>query len=314
MENDGLKRIQHSYESLLILKKRREALINRINEVKQIIIELLSELEKKQRDEKIIDITSFSSIFTTLLGNYQKRINRHQRQLIELKLKYTKEKEHLKVLEEELKEMDQNIENLSNDSLFYAQYYLSDDNELSNHLPEAIKAKYLALEEKRKNLMEKQIGLLAAYKLVEHIRDNINSIQKSLDTASKWIASDSFIHDQSENKDVNYTHLDGMAYDFAQLSSRLRDLKKDLEDLGSFNTLIGIGIDNSIRIVDYWFDNLFTDLKVQDKIAEDQQQVHSLVYYVEKILLDLKEQLRIVEINLDELESMKQELYKEMKP
>lgn len=308
MENSELRRIRHNLESLLILKKRREALINRINEVKQLIIELLSEIEKKQRDAKIVDINSFSSILTNLIGNYQKKINRHQRQLIELKLKYTKEKEHLKILEEELKALEEKIAELSQDTESYSKHYIRKVNEISKDLPEEIKLKYLALEEKRKALVEKEIGMMTAYKIVEQIMDNINSIQKSLDSAVKWIASDAFINKSTSDTDIKYTHFDTMAYEFAQLASRLRDLKKDLKDLGNFNTLIGIGIDNSLRIVDYWFDNLFTDLKVRDKIAEDQQQVNSLAYYVEKILLDLEGQLKILEMNLNEIESMQQEL------
>lgn len=308
MENSELKKIRHNLESLLILKKRREALINRINEVKQFIIDLLGEMEKKQRDAKIVDISSLSSILTNLIGNYQKKINRHQRQLIELKLKYIKEKEHLKILEEDLKALEEKITELSQDTESYSKHYLRKVNEISKELPEEVKLKYLALEEKRKALVAKEIGMLTAYKMVEQIMDNINSIQKSLDSAVKWIASDAFINKNTSDKDISYTHFDTMAYEFAQLASRLRDLKKDLQDLGNFNTLIGIGIDNSIRIVDYWFDNLFTDLKVRDKIAEDQQQVNSLAYYVEKILLDLEGQLKILEINLNEIESMQQEL------
>lgn len=308
MENSELKKIRHNLESLLILKKRREALINRINEVKQFIIDLLGEMEKKQRDAKIVDISSLSSILTNLIGNYQKKINRHQRQLIELKLKYIKEKEHLKILEEDLKALEKKITELSQDTESYSKHYLRKVNEISKELPEEVKLKYLALEEKRKALVAKEIGMLTAYKMVEQIMDNINSIQKSLDSAVKWIASDAFINKNTSDKDISYTNFDTMAYEFAQLASRLRDLKKDLQDLGNFNTLIGIGIDNSIRIVDYWFDNLFTDLKVRDKIAEDQQQVNSLAYYVEKILLDLEGQLKILEINLNEIESMQQEL------
>ncbi len=308
MENDELNRIRRGLESVLILKKRREALINRINEVKQLIIELLSEIEKKQHDEKIVDIASFSNILFNLVGNYQRKINRHERQLIELKLKYTKEKEHLKILEEELRDLEEDITQLSQDTRSYSKHYIRKVDEISKVLPEAIRIKYLALEEKRKALVEKQIGMLAAYKIVEHIMDNINSIQKSLDSATKWVDSGAFVNKSTSDTDIKYTHLDTMAYEFAQLASRLRDLKEDLKDLGHFNTLIGIGIDNSIRIVDYWFDNLFTDLKVRDKITEDQQQINSLAYYVEKILLDLDGQLKILEINLSGIESMQQEL------
>ena len=107
---------------------------------------------------------------------------------------------------------------------------------------------------------------------------------------------------------AKYDHIDNAQDEFNNLAVQLKQLQKELKDVDILDNSIAIGIDSTTRVFDFWFDNIFTDLNVREKICSDIEELSSLLNKIEAITAKLQRNKKAVLNELSAKEQAKEEL------
>lgn len=100
--------------------------------------------------------------------------------------------------------------------------------------------------------------------------------------------------------------------EFNQLNSHINDFKNELLDINIQGTFDALGIDSTTRTIDFWFDNIFTDLSVRDKIRSDMERLRQLCAKVNRTINKLESTKREIKKKLGETETRKNDLIMSM--
>lgn len=93
---------------------------------------------------------------------------------------------------------------------------------------------------------------------------------------------------------AKHSHLDSAQNQIAQLQEELRRFKTELADV-TIHTDLQVSIDGFLRFADYFFDNLFTDWMVMDKIGKSKAQIQDTKQQIESVLSRLDAMLTAAE-------------------
>jgi len=119
--------------------------------------------------------------------------------------------------------------------------------------------------------------------------DTAESVLSSLDSAEGWGTWDLFggglISDLAK-----HSHLDEAQGNIEYLQSQLRRFKTELADV-RISADMQVNVDGFLRFADYFFDGLFTDWAVLDRISQSQGQVQSTKSQIESVLFRLDSML-----------------------
>ena len=109
----------------------------------------------------------------------------------------------------------------------------------------------------------------------------LRSAEKSLSSAGNWgiwdIMGGGFL-----STFFKLNKMDLAQRELEEARSALRRFKSELADLGrtaDFN----LNVDGFLRFTDYFFDDIFSDLMVQSKIKQGQQQIRRAIQQIEDI-------------------------------
>ncbi len=105
-----------------------------------------------------------------------------------------------------------------------------------------------------------------------------------------------------------YNNIDNAESEFNKLSSQLKDLQKELHDVKMMEISEVSGIDSTTRAIDFWFDNIFTDLKVRGKIRSDIEQVNNLLGKLRRIISRLENNKKSINRKISDVENKKKDL------
>ena len=83
---------------------------------------------------------------------------------------------------------------------------------------------------------------------------------------------------------AKHSNLDDAQRKIEILQMELRRFKTELADVGSIHVEMQVSIDGFLRFADYFFDNLFTDWAVRDKIKTAQSQVNDTIFQIHGVL------------------------------
>ena len=112
------------------------------------------------------------------------------------------------------------------------------------------------------------------------------SVLASLDSAEGWGTWDLFggglISDIAK-----HSHLDEAQSKVQNLQSELRRFKTELADV-TINAEMQVSVDGFLRFADYFFDGLFADWAVMDKISKSKSSVQSTKSQIESVLSRLR--------------------------
>ena len=97
-----------------------------------------------------------------------------------------------------------------------------------------------------------------------------------LGSAGSWSTYDTFLGGGMLSSMAKHDQLDKAAALMRQADVALARLGTELADVG-LDAVGGVGIDSMTRALDIWFDNIFTDWAVRERIGQATQRVHALL-------------------------------------
>ncbi len=137
--------------------------------------------------------------------------------------------------------------------------------------------------------------------------DALDAAAEELRSANAWSTYDTFFDGGMVASVVKHDRLDRAADLVRHADAALAHLGVELGDLGE-RGVEGVGVDGMTRTLDIWFDNIFTDLSVRERIAEARDRVDAARQAVGQVAARLDARARDVESRLAELTARRERL------
>lgn len=134
-------------------------------------------------------------------------------------------------------------------------------------------------------------------------------VSEQLGSASGWSTYDTFFGGGAMSSMMKHQRMDEAARAAAAADQCLQRLAAELADVpGAAQAMPSLQLDGMTRFVDIWFDNIFTDWAVRDRLQRASQTVHHLQQVVDDVTgrlrqrrLDLGRRLESLSAERDEL-------------
>lgn len=284
--------------TLPALEKRLETLSQDIRTAEDEVSSLLRQYERESRDVERMQKDSFSTFLFRLVGKYEDKLEKEQREEINAKIVYDRAVTHLEGLNRDKDDLATRIFALRADEKTYQRELENRRRELSGKLSAPDGIRYAELENERNAIISQMTEIEEALRAANRAMSTADKIAKSLDSAEGWATFDAFTRGGIISHMAKYSHIDEAEENFNVLSHNLRSLKSELSDVRGLTVSELSEISSGQRVIDFWFDNIFTDLSVRNQIKDNAEQINLLVKNINRAESALKAKLREIERDL----------------
>lgn len=260
------------------LKSQQSVLEKNVRDYKEI-------MWKEQIDVERLEKISLTNIFYSIVGKKEGMLYKEKMDAYAAEVKYDSAVQELDLIKEDIRRMEAQVREISEYEQQYEKLLKQKEAEIKESGAD-IAENILRLEElivAQKN-HKKEIG--EAISAGSRALSYIESVISSLDSAEGWGTWDLFggglISDIAK-----HSHLDDAQNKVQNLQSELRRFKTELADV-TINADIQVNVDGFLRFADYFFDGLFADWTVLDKIGQSKSSVQNTRYQIEMVLSKLR--------------------------
>lgn len=266
---------------LIELRKQR-------NELSAKEMKLRGFMLSEQSDVDHLEGGSLASFFYNVIGKMDEKLNKEREEAYAAKVKHDAAVSELRLAEHDISSLEGEL-----DELFGCEIELE---KVMDEKMQAIKdsgsahgAEILRLEEKIHSHENQIRELREAIQAGERALATTNSITQSLDDAEGWGTFDllggGLIADIAK-----HGHLDDAQREVNELQHQLRSFKTELADV-AVDANMQISIDGFLGFADFFFDGLFADWAVMDKISQSQEEVRKTRDQINRLLSSLSSRL-----------------------
>ena len=264
------------------LEGRRASLAQRVQQPKE-------ETYKEQLDVDQLENFSAAKLFYQIVGKLDERLEKEQAELYAVALRYDSARQELQSVESELDSRRRELSLLEGCEREYERLLAEKARVLREDPNSPSARRLLALEERQAQLSAREKELNEAIRAGYDALSDIGTIEESLSSAEGWGTWDVFggglISDMAK-----YSHLDEAQRQINTLQRSLSRFRTELADV-DIRMDIQIEVDSFLRFADYFFDNIFTDWAVLDRIRNTQSQVQQAGGSVRTIVSRLERSL-----------------------
>lgn len=264
------------------LEDRRASLAQRVQQLKE-------ETYKEQLDVDQLENFSAAKLFYQIVGKLDERLEKEQAELYAAALRYDSARQELQSVEGELDSRRRELARLDGCEAEYERLLAEKARVLREDPASPSARRLLALEERQARLSAREKELNEAILAGCDALSDIRAIEESLSSAEGWGTWDVFggglISDMAK-----YSHLDEAQRQINTLQRSLSRFRTELADV-DIRVDIQIEVDSFLRFADYFFDNIFTDWAVLDRIRNTQSQVQQVDGSVRTIVSRLERSL-----------------------
>lgn len=267
------------------LRNQRDSLTAQVRELESIKLE-------EQADVDRLEGRSLAAFFYNVIGKMDEQLDKERQEAYAARVKYDAAARELEGVEADLRLYESELSALRGCEHRY--------DEVLKEKADAIKAaggsngeEILKLEERNAFLESQKKELQEAISAGNAALSTTQQVLSSLDSAEGWGTWDLFggglVADLAK-----HSHLDEAQGAIEQLQSQLRRFKTELADV-TIQTDMQVNVDGFLRFADYFFDGLFADWAVLDKINQSQSQVQNTKSQIASVLSRLDSMMRTLE-------------------
>ena len=276
--------------------KQLEAMVKELRSQRDLLVAQVRELEsiklEEQADVDRLEGRSLSAFFYNVIGKMDEQLDKERQEAYAARVKYDAAARELEGVEADLRRYESELSALRGCEHRY--------DEVLKEKADAIKAaggsngeEILKLEERNAFLESQKKELQEAISAGNAALSTTQQVLSSLDSAEGWGTWDLFggglVADLAK-----HSHLDEAQGAIEQLQSQLRRFKTELADV-TIQTDMQVNVDGFLRFADYFFDGLFADWAVLDKINQSQSQVQNTKSQIASVLSRLDSMMRTLE-------------------
>ena len=294
--------------TLPALEKEMDILRKEILEATFEVSKLLRQYEKESRDVEQIQKSSLSAFLYQIIGKYEDKLRKEQREEIDAKLAYDRAATHLESLEQEKTALASQITDLQADKKAYNAELENRRRALVEQLAGPEAAEYAELERERSEIISQNTEIRQALSAAAHAKSTAQKALKSLKSAQGWATYDALTRGGIISHMTKYSHIDDAERLFHTLSSQLRYLQAELKDVQGLNASGLQEISSDQRAVDFWFDNIFTDLSVRRKVMDNADEIERVLRSIRTVESKLNTRRKHLESRLEKNKSREESL------
>jgi len=286
-------------ESELI--RQRDSLSERVRELNKIRL-------AEQADVDRLEGRSLTAFFYNVIGKMDAQLNKERQEAYAARVKYDAAARELEAAEHDLRICREELAQHRDCELRYREI-LQEKASAIKSTDSSTAHRILELEAEIARLHSNGRELKEAIHAGTAARRTADTVLSHLDSAEGWGTWDLFggglIADLAKHGE-----LDEAQSMIEQLQSQLRRFKTELADV-TVQADFQVNVDGFLRFADYFFDGLFADWAVMDRIGRAKEQVDRTVTQIAGVLRQLEGRLRTSELQRGELEKKLDALVRE---
>ena len=268
------------------LKKQLEAKLNDLREQRKVfdkqVIELRIAHRSEQEDVEKLEGKSLANYFYQVIGKLDDKLTEERRQAAAARVKLDAAERELAAVDCEIQEIQSQLSELHGCENAYAAALQKKRAEIKESGTPA-GAEILELEEKIAFLESQKREIREAQSAGRNALRAADEVLSELKSAQDWNTWDMFGGGGIITHMAKHSHLDEAQDLVSELQSKLRRFKTELADI-QITANMQVNIDGFLRFADYFFDGLFADWAVGDKINQSMNSVSSTKSQISRTL------------------------------
>ena len=271
------------------LNSQREELTARARRLKWI-------KSKEQSDVDRLEGHSLAAFFYGVIGKMDEKLNKEREEAYAAKVKYDTAAYELMAVSEELEQCQAQLRRLKSCEQRYEEMLKEKSREMKRAAGLPGK-EILKLEEQETYLESQKREVQEAIRAGREALDTSESILVSLGSAENWGTWD-LIGGGLMTDMIKHSKLDEAQNQVTTLQETLRRFKTELADI-EIQADLQVGVDGFMRFADVFFDGLFVDWAVMNKISNSKSQVQDTKAQIERVLNHLHSLDREIQAELE---------------
>lgn len=278
-------------EKIQILQRQVEQKKRKVSKLKELYLqrEALSakvdKLRKSKLDEQAdvdrLEGHSLAAFFYGVIGKMDEKVDKEREEAYAASVKYDVAAREFSAVEEDIRCYEIELGQLQKCEQQYQQI-LKDKLEAIKSIGSQQSGEILRAEERIAYLESQTRQIQEALRAGQAALDSTNSMLSSLDSAEGWgtwdLLGGGLLSDLAK-----HSHLDEAQQQVEYLQVQLRRFKTELTDV-TIHADMQVSIDGFLCFADYFFDGLFADWAVLDKINQSQAQVQNTKSQIERVI------------------------------
>ena len=292
------------------LKKQLEAKFNDLRNQRRVfdqkVVELRVEHRSEQADVVKMEGRSLANYFYQLFGKLDEKLDEERREASAAKVKLDAAERELAAVDYEIQEIQAQLQDLYGCEEAYSAALEEKRNAVkSSGAPAA--SQILEIEEKIAFHESQKKEIREAISAGHSALGTADGVLSELEDADSWNTWDMFGGGGIITHMAKHGHLDEAQERVEQLQGKLRQFKTELADI-NIHADMQVSIDGFLRFADYFFDGLFADWAVGDKISEAQSSVQKVKGQISSALSKLEGMEKDADREINSLEGKIEQL------
>lgn len=275
MRKDHLKTVTEE------LYKQKSELETKVDELERIKCDEQTDVDRLQG-------RTLTALFYHILGKKEEKLDKERREAYSAAVKYETAVCELSAVNDDIVRYERELQTLSGCDKEYARA-LKEKADLIKSSGGDNADEILNLEEEIIYLKKQRKEMKEAISAGEKSKNIANEIKASLDEAKNFGVADMFCGSIFVDL-AKHGALDEAQSKVEALQVQLRRFKTELTDV-KINDDIHVAVEGFLRFADHFFDNLFIDWTVLDKIEESQNEVNKTAEKIDSVMNKLSQMM-----------------------
>ena len=293
MMHDDLFALQQKVAQKPLLESKLYELHTQRRQYDNQVISLRVASRKEQEDVEKLEGRSLANYFYQVIGKLDDKLDQERKEAYAAKVKLDAAERELAGIESDIKEIQEQITDV-----LVAEARYKDALELKRRqLKDSgtqVADQILSMEERIAALQAQKQEIKEAISAGYSARSTADRILSELEDADGWNTWDILGGGGIITHMAKHSHLDEAQDLVQELQSQLRRFKTELADI-QISANMQVNIDGFLRFADYFFDGLFADWAVGDKISQSLSSVSNTKSEINRMLDKLNDMEKAVD-------------------
>ncbi len=308
MDNKQLQEIKDRLEVLPVLEHRMEIIRGKVSDARANVNTLLHKFEAESLDVENIKRDSLANSLRKFFGKYEGKVNKETQEMFAAKMEYDRATENVSELLKQESELNVRLSELYELKHTVVDELAKREESIKNNISAESYKMYIEIEQEHEFLSGQLVEAEEAIRAGNNVLITANNAMDHLNKAEDLATLDVWLDGGFLTHSAKYNHIEEAQRNFNILNSQVKAFENELQDVNLQASYLSSEIDSTTRAVDFWFDNIFTDLKVRDRIRSDAESLRNLMDKINKTLTVLENNRKELKKNLSDNESKKADL------
>ena len=291
--NDELRAAADAVARQNHLKKVQSELLRQQDELCRRVADAKAKLDSENSDVEKLEGRTMAAFFATVMGKKDEKLQKERAEAYAAKARYESLCFELESVRSSISSLRKELASLSGCEGRYERIYSERLSavKLSNS-PDAERIFDLEREISQTKARRKEINeaLTEGRRALDLADDALNY----MDAARKWNRFDMIGGDSMFTTFEKHSYLDSAQSAVEYLQAQLRRFKAELADV-EISANIDVRIDGFMRFADYFFDSIFTDMAIANRIEEGMDSINHTRNEISRAMYKLEEMLKSAE-------------------